>query len=609
MKGLLAVSTAPGAPPVPEHAVRAAARHLAGDDLDVRRSGDGWVAFTGPEPDDRPVTDHGGGTVRLTRSVRGRSADAGVDDLARLLGRGIAFDGAALCDLLPPFAAAHRDAADAPLVLAGDWLGLRHLYWWRADGVAAVSTSALALAGLAGARLDPAALGVQSLLGWQLGLDTIFTGVTKLAPGSVAVLRDGRVEVRRYAEPSLATDEPEPPLPAVLDELATILRDFHERYLADHPDTVLQLSAGQDSRLLLSAVPPPMRPGLPALTLDVHGGVESRVAARLSELCGLDHRVHWLDERPPVDRATAYRAAVAAAGALDAMASPLALGPLTLIEADLAQGRRLSGTGGGTAKGIYYPGQPRGGTTSAALAERLATWRLFVNEAVEREALDPDFAAAARPAALRAVAGCFDRCHPAWLRATDEFYLWQRMQRWAGAHDTPASVTRQLVNPLLDRRFLQLVLALSPEHKRGSRLTGRLVERLDPRLAAVPLDSGLAPARLADPGLRARAAVGWVTGRRTAGKVWQRARGGRRPQLGAAELSRLVLAHWRESPDLVAPARGTGLIAERWLDELLDGRRGAAPATVTFLVNLVVAAGAVRSPERTTPVSLPGRSD
>jgi asparagine synthase (glutamine-hydrolysing) len=589
MRGLLAVSVAAGAPAPPESP---AIRRL--DDPEAaltHRFDDGWVAFTGPDDDDRlPAGPGGGFTVRLTRSVRGPRADAGTGELATLLGDGSALDGEALSGLLPPFAAAHRPAAGAPTVVAGDWLGLRQLFWWQSGGVAAVSTSPLALAALAGSELDPRALGVQSLLGWQVGLATGFAGVSKLAPGCAAVLHRGRVEVRRYAPESLAADAPRLPLDGVVDEMAAVLRDLVRRYLLDHPKTVLQLSGGQDSRLLLSAVPAELRAGLRAMTLDVRGGAEARVASRLRDGCGLAHDMYWLDEWPPVDPPTGYRAAIGAATALGGLASPLALGPLTLIEARLEQGHRFTGTGGETARGFYYPGQPRNATTSARLVRRLADWRLFTNEAVEPAALDPDFAGQARTAALEAVGACFEQYDTDWLRATDEFYLWQRVQRWAGAHDTPAAVDRHNVNPLLDRRFLQLALVPSPAEKRNSRLTGRVIQRLSPRLATIPLDSGLVPARLARPGVAGTAAVTLATVRKTAGKVLQRIRGTRRSQLGAAELAGLVVTHWRAHPDLVAPVRRTGLVRDGWLDELLDSRREAQPTTVAFLVNLLVLA-------------------
>ncbi|MEU4563802.1 hypothetical protein AB0F72_35955 [Actinoplanes sp. NPDC023936] len=564
---------------------------LLGTSATGHRSGDGWVAFTGAEPGD--VIDDDTFTVRLTRSVRDRASDLDTSLLARLLAEGEPSDPAALAAVLPPWGAAHRSAASTPVVMATDWLGMRHLYYWQGDGVAAVSTSARTLARLAGAGLDTAALGVQSLVGWQVGTSTPFTGVHKLAPGCLAVLNGGRAEVRRYAADSMPPSGRAASFDEVVDEMATILRDIHTGYLADHPDTVLQLTGGQDSRLLLCAIPPKMRDGLHALTLDVGGGVESRVAARLSELGGLRHEVFRVDQQPPVTDAVAHDTALAAAAALECSASPVALAPLTLFESHLSQGHRLSGAGGETARGFYYAGQT-GGTTSPRLVERLADWRLFVNEAVAADALEPDFVTAARGHALAAVGRAFEGYDTDWLRATDEFYLWQRTQRWAGAHGTPAAIDRFFVNPLLDRRFMELALTPAPEQKRGSRLTGQLMHRLDPALAAIPLDSGLVPAKLGQAGLGTRAALARVALRKTTAKVRQRVTGGRRTQMGAATISAAVVRHWRAEPDRPAALRETGIVRSGWLDELLDGRRSADPSTVAFLLNLLVAAEARR---------------
>ena len=145
-----------------------------------RLTGDGWLAHTEAEPGD-VITPEGALTLRLTRSIRTRSADVATDALADWLGDGRALDGAALAGVLPPFAAAHRGRPDGPLVVAADWLGLRQLYWWQGDGVAAVATSALALARLAGQGLDRRHLALQSLVGWQLGSGTVFASVHKLS--------------------------------------------------------------------------------------------------------------------------------------------------------------------------------------------------------------------------------------------------------------------------------------------------------------------------------------------------------------------------------------------------------------------------------------------
>jgi asparagine synthase (glutamine-hydrolysing) len=275
------------------------------------------------------------------------------------------------------------------------------------------------------------------------------------------------------------------------------------------------------------------------------------------------------------------------------MASPLALAPLLLAERHLDQGHRLSGLGGEVARGFYYAGEPADATTTPAAVQRLARWRLFANEAVAADALDPDFTAAARTDALAALCRVFARyARDSWLTATDEFFLYQRTQRWGGAHGTVAATARTFVNPMFDRRFLALALAADPDDKRHSRLYARLMCRLDPGLARIPLDSGAVPARLAAPGPFGALAGAALTGRRAVRKVRQRLTGGRRPQLGAPGLARLVVAHWRAEPDTVGALRGYGFVRAGWLDEVLDGRREPPPTTVAFLVNLLAMAQA-----------------
>jgi asparagine synthase (glutamine-hydrolysing) len=65
--------------------------------------------------------------------------------------------------------------------------------------------------------------------------------------------------------------------------------------------------------------------------------------------------------------------------------------------------------------------------------------------------------------------------------------------------------------------------------------------------------------------------------------------------MGAASMSELVLAHWRANPDTVAPLRVGGIVRQDWLDGLLAGNRGAQPATLAFLVNVLVATSAAGS--------------
>ena len=140
---------------------------------------------------------------------------------------------------------------------------------------------------------------------------------------------------------------------------------------------------------------------------------------------------------------------------------------------------------------------------------------------------------------------------------------------------------------MFDRSFIELALAVAPEEKRDSRLLGRLMTRLDPELADMPLDSGLIPARLGAGGLATRLAVASVTARRGVGKLSQRLARRRRPQLGAALAADLVLTHWRTSPSACEGLYDLPMLDRRWVQGLVRGQYGAAPTTVAFLVNLL----------------------
>ena len=589
MKAFLAVTLAPDAA---EHLRRPPTRVLAclcddGVALEpIDQSVHGWVAFAGPDPDDR-VGDSGGGfTVRLGRTARTPERDVSTADLPAMLA-----SGAGLTSLLPPFAAVHQAGAGGPVVVAGDWLGFHQLYVWRGKGVAAISTSARALSVLAGGGFDPIGLGAQAMIGWPVGDATLLKGVRALPPATIAELDRGSLRQRQYAGPPAVPEQP-PALDDAVEEMAAILRQWQTRYLEDHPDAVLQLTGGHDSRILLAAVPERLRAGLNAMTLADPDSPDAEIAARLAALQGLRHRVYRLDEQPWPTPLEAHSLTLGAARALECQASPLALAPLLLAEAHLDQGHRLSGLGGEVARGFYYAGQPAGATTSPQLVERLAHWRLFSNEAVEAQALAPAFLAAARDSTVATLKDLF----PAgdWLRATDEFYLFHRMHRWAGAHGTVAAVRRHYINPMFDRRFVELALAVAPSDKRDSLLLGRLMSRLDPGLSRIPLDSGLTPARLGTRSTATRLATGTLAARKAAQKVRQRLTRARRPQMGAAEAAGLVLSHWRAEPSACRAlydmtVDNAPVVQRGWLDGLLAGEHRAEPTTVAFLVDLLAA--------------------
>lgn len=584
MKTFLAVSLAPTALDRLRRPVSEALACLADDDTVVERidtTDDSWIAFAGV--DDRDRLGHPGEafTLPLSLLMRTRDEDLSTSDVVAMMA-----DDSQLATLLPPFAVAHRSRAGGPVRVATDWLGYRQLYWWRGAGAAAVSTSARALAALAGEGFDQAGLGAQAMIGWQVDDRTLFEGVRVFPAATVATLSAGDVRLHRYAEP-LAQSGVAPGLGDAVEEMAQILVGWQSRYLQAHPDAVLQLTGGHDSRILLGAIPKEQRRGLHALTLGASKHPDVVIAGRLAQRYRIHHKVYDLADHAPASAAQAHALSMSAARALECQASPMALAPLLLVESRLEQGHRLSGLGGEVARGFYYAGQPASTPTSSRLVERLASWRIFANEAVEPAALDKAFVVEARERTVKTLTSSFEPGD--WLRATDAFYLYQRMHRWGGAHGTVAAVRRRTVNPMLDRRFIELALAVAPADKRDSLLLGRLMSRLDPELAGIPLDSGLVPARLGTRDIATRLAIASVTAKRAASKVGQKVAGGRRPQLGAPEAARLVLAHWRADPSACRALYDLPMLNRRWLEGLVAADHSAAPTTVAFLVNLLAA--------------------
>ena len=184
----------------------------------------------------------------LASGARGPSTDLSADDLTRMIDG----DDVLAHDSMPLFAVLGYRTGTREINLVTDALGFRQVYMAHGDGWAALSTSAPDLGQLTAEGLDRSGLAVQSLLGWQLGDRTLFKSVTRVPARTRVVLDQGMC--RMFTSPP-----PEPTvvaLPLAVREAAQFLRDYVAGFLEDHPDATLQLTGGQDSRLLLSAVPP-----------------------------------------------------------------------------------------------------------------------------------------------------------------------------------------------------------------------------------------------------------------------------------------------------------------------------------------------------------------
>lgn len=583
--GFAVVSTAPGARGpdlVP------AVRSVVGDTLDDGSPSALQTAVWGDEVG--PLVP--GATVVLTREPRRRNHALAPADVARMVAspghRGLA-------EVLPTFGAAlHTGSA---VTAATDALGLCHIYHRAGDGWAAISTSSRLLAALSPTRLDADGVAVQSLLGWQLGERCLFEAVTKLPAGRLVEVRDGRLRTEAFVA------EPAQDRVGIADAVAatsSMLRAYLAAYLDEHPDAVLQLTGGQDSRLLLSAVEPRRRRGLRAMTLGPADSPDVTIAGSLARRYGMRHEVIGLDGLDRLDPEEAYERCLAAAGATELVADPLASAALGFVESKAAPGARISGLGGEIARGFYYLGRDGAHPVTEARVRRLADWRMLVNDAVEPAALRQDFRDRAREVAYASVHSALADTGRPWFEATDELYLGQRVQRWAGATESPACTVRRIVNPLLDDRWIATARALAVEDKAGSRFLGRLQIALDPELADVPLDGRPCPATYVTPGWRSAWRRGSCTVAKAGRKIGQRLRHSARAPVGGEILAASVLRHWRDDPTALQSVADADIVEPSWLEGVLAGDRVPRPSSVGFLLNLSVATATVRQSRAST---------
>jgi asparagine synthase (glutamine-hydrolysing) len=510
----------------------------------------------------------------------------------------------ALARIAAPFAAACVDEHGRFTAVA-DAMGLRHLYAVQAPGWAAVSTSARVLGELTAAPLDAEALGVYRLAGMHLGLTTPFQGVSKLSPGCLWRLADGRlttVEYGTYTAP-YPPDQESFDAASAAAQYGRLLCSIVEACLDRDARTILELSGGFDSRLILAAVPPARRTGLRALTIAVPGSEDAPVAMAIARRFGLRHEVVDLAGLGRVDAAAAYALVHRAAARHDGLGDPLVLAVLDWVEGRNTASVRLTGLAGEMVRGAF-PFEPASAGVSAQRVDRLARWWITNHDLVPDRMLTPDFAGFSRALTRERLQKVFGEYGTDWQTATDLFYLRERVHRWGGITATGGCLARTIVAPSLDARMLDSAFCVPQRERRGSRFAARVMAGLDAQLAAMPMASGVRPAALTRPvsgprRLGERTILGFAG--EVAATARRLVRAGDRPAHGARLLASKVVEHWRANPHLLEPAVRTGLVNAEAVDRLLDGRgiAGAVNApTIGFLVNLTVVAGGLPEQRR-----------
>jgi hypothetical protein len=387
------------------------------------------------------------------------------------------------------FAIAFGDCAGEEAGLITDRLGSLHIYLTTVDTCLVVSTSSLVLAALAQPEWDPDGCREFLSVGTIYEKRTLFRGIEKLPPATVFRFRNGRLHAQsKYWNLGSVMYDAAPErgdVPRLAEALEEVIVDIDRNFARP----VMDLTGGFDSRAILGAM---LRAGRRFDT--VVNGVEDLpdvvVSKRIAGEFGLRHRHQTsLLDTPQRIWDAAKDALAFTDGEYDVLLYNRVLDVHSRLAGDFDLS--LNGSNGEIAKGYWWELLfPFIGWKGHFDDRRVAAARFaFEGEppGLLAHRYDEDLPAHFTGIVRRANQG-LER-HPNTARL-DNLYLTLRMQRWQGRIASATNRVWHCTSPFMWRRPMEAALSAPPRMRVRHRMTRRLIEYLDPKLAAIPLTQG-----------------------------------------------------------------------------------------------------------------------
>jgi hypothetical protein len=156
----------------------------------------------------------------------------------------------ALTALDGQFGLIRYDARSGALCVATDPFGLQALFLAERDGLTFISSSSLVLARHLNAEIDPLGLAVLALSGRQSGPITHWRGIERIGPATELTFTRGSSRRSTYWLPQADEATARLAFGTVVDHLIEVATDIIRRHLGDRPRIWADLTGGFDSRLL-----------------------------------------------------------------------------------------------------------------------------------------------------------------------------------------------------------------------------------------------------------------------------------------------------------------------------------------------------------------------
>jgi asparagine synthase (glutamine-hydrolysing) len=456
------------------------------------------------------------------------------------------------------FAIALQGDRPGEILAITDRLGTIHLYKARdktgSGSCVLLGTSALTLAAVLDAGWDPAGVRYFLATGSVFERHSLFAGVEKLPPATVLRFERGAEAPERKYWTVAGAAWDKAPVRGEVAGLADGLRRAMAAIGANYGTPALDLTGGYDSRALVGAML--QEPGLRFDTVvnGPAGNPDVAVAGRIASEFGIPHLRR---DRGPSDPEEFWRRAVESAVLSDGECDALLQAPVVETHSRLAErfDASVNGSNGEICKGQWweillpYIGRRGHFDHRAVAANRFAYGASaapllaarFDHELVE------DFAGIIR----RATSGMEDHPNTALL---DCVYLTLRMQRWQGRIMSASAQLWPVFSPFAFREPMEMALAAPPSLRVRHRMSRRVLEFQNPKLAALPLAQGYPALPVRWNNLHRFWPLAVETGR-TVGRAALRRAGllQRRDSFSSYPLQRI--AHLEEVRELLRPER------------------------------------------------------
>lgn len=366
-----------------------------------------------------------------------------------------------------------------------DLIGSRHTFYREFPWGVALASSSLLLASLETAALDP--LGCEEFLRTGIVYEdrSFYRYVRKLTPASVYQLSNGKLSapqqywhIKQLTPESLKGEQAVEAFGASITAAARQVGQAFPRIISD-------LTGGYDSRALTAAL---LTAGV-SFETTVSGAPTAPdvvIARGLAGITGQPH--HPIEVNPKVTFVQLQQALALTDGEADIVEYARNVLPVhtsTAQQYDIS----LNGSFGEVARGYWWELLlPHTGAQVPLDTRKVAAARYVVDPgSLQLFAAPLDLVTHFADVIERANAGLRDWPNTAQM---DHAYLQLRMQRWQGRMATSTDQIRPCLSPLMFRPVLETMLQTEQRLRQRSLLVRRMLNRLQPRLAAYPLEYG-----------------------------------------------------------------------------------------------------------------------